>query len=206
MVTKEQCLLNKVLENLKYNYGGDNELIDNILSIYNQGKNYGSEMIFRNNENGLDQALRGFSPSFIVYSILSEDSEFSLRDPFFMVSDGLRSLDGFDVIRMISDEDKQKLLNPELFEGLSNTEISEAFDDFVHENYPQIYENVDTDVLYDLGYRTAYSILNADWGKLVQELQQYNPDDELNESKTIKLTERDLKKLTNKILKEIMKK
>ena len=205
MVTKEQCLLDRVLNEL--DYGRNDRLAQYVLAAYNQGKKYASDMVFQNDEHGLDQALQGYSPSFIVFSIIGEDSEYDPKDPFFTIDSGIRSIDGYDFQRMLTPEDKQKLLNQDILDELDNTDIMDAFDTFVRENYPQMYNNLDFDWLYDMGYRTEYDMLKADWAKLVQELQQYaQQQQQVNEAKTVKLTGNDLRRMTNKILKEIVNK
>lgn len=204
MATKEQCLLDRVLSEL--DYGRNDRLAQYVLAAYNQGKRYASDMIFQNDERGLDQALQGYSPSFIVYSIIGDDTEYDPRAPFFIIDSGIRSIDGYDFQRMLTPEDKQKLMRPEIFEELDSTDIMDAFDTFVNQNYPQIYRGLDFDWLYDMGYRTEYSILNADWNELVKELQQYAQQQQVNEGKAVKLNENDLRGMTNKILKEILKK
>lgn len=205
MVTKEQCLLDRVLNEL--DYGRNDRLAQYVLAAYNQGKKYASDMVFQNDERGLDQALQGYSPSFIVFSIIGEDSEYDPKDPFFTIDSGIRSIDGYDFQRMLTPEDKQKLLNQDILDELDNTDIIDAFDTFVQENYPQMYNNLDFDWLYDMGYRTEYDILKADWAKLVQELQQYaQQQQQVNEAKTVKLSGNDLRRMTNKILKEIVNK
>ena len=203
MATKEQCLLDRVLSEL--DYGRNDRLAQYVLAAYNQGKRYASDMIFQNDERGLDQALQGYSPSFIVYSIIGDDTEYDPRAPFFIIDSGIRSIDGYDFQRMLTPEDKQKLMRPEIFEELDSTDIMDAFDTFVNQNYPQIYRGLDFDWLYDMGYRTEYDMLRADWGQLVQKLQQYaQQQGQVNETKTVKLNERDLRKMTNRILKEII--
>ena len=205
MVTKEQCLLDRVLNEL--DYGRNVRLAQYVLAAYNQGKKYASDMVFQNDERGLDQALQGYSPSFIVFSIIGEDSEYDPRAPFFTIDSGIRSIDGYDFQRMLTPEDKQKLLNQDILDELDNTDIMDAFDTFVRENYPQMYNNLDFDWLYDMGYRTEYDMLKADWAKLVQELQQYaQQKQQVNETKTVKLSGNDLRRMTNKILKEIVNK
>ena len=205
MVTKEQCLLDRVLSEL--DYGRNDRLIQYVLAAYNEGKKYASDMIFQNDERGLDQALQGYSPSFIVFSIIGEDSEYDPKDPFFTIDSGIRSIDGYDFQRMLTPEDKQKLLSQDVLDELDNTDIMDAFDTFVRENYPQMYNNLDFDWLYDMGYRTEYDMLRADWTKLVQELQQYaQQQQQVNEAKTVKLSGNDLRRMTNKILKEIVNK
>ena len=204
MVTKEQCLVDRVLEELEY--GRNDRLAQYVLAAYNEGKRYASDMIFQNDERGLDQALEGYSPSFIVYSIIGDDSEYDPRAPFFTIDSGIRSIDGYDFQRMLTPEDRQKLLNDDILGELDNTDIMDAFDTFVNKNYPQIYRGLDFDWLYDMGYRTEYDMLRADWGQLVQELQQYaQQQQQVNEGKTVKLSENDLRGMTNKILKEILK-
>ena len=203
MLTKEQCLLKEVFNEIEY--GRNSRLIQQVLATYNQGKRYASDMIFQNDERGLDQGLEGYSPSFIVYSIIGDDSEYDVQDPFFIIKNGIQSIGGYDFERMLTPEDYQKLSRMEIFEELDNTNITDAFDSFVEENYPQIYRNIDTDVLYDLGYRTEYDMLNADWNKLVQEIQQYGQQQQINESRTVKLNESDLRKMVNKALKKILK-
>ena len=94
MVTKEQCLLSQVLDKLEY--GRNDRLARYVLDTYNEGKKYASEMIFRNDERGLDQALQGYSPSFIVYSVIGDDTEYDPRAPFFTIDNGIKSIDGYD--------------------------------------------------------------------------------------------------------------
>jgi len=202
MVTKEQCLVDRILGELEY--GRNDRLAQYVLAAYNQGKRYASDMIFQNDERGLDQALQGYSPSFIVYSIIGDDTEYDPRAPFFTIDSGIRSIDGYDFQRMLTPEDRQKLLNQDVLGELDGSDITDAFDTFLHTNYPQVYDNIDFDWLYDIGYRTEYSILNADWNKLVKELQQY-AQQQVNEGKTVKLTGNDLRGMTNKILKEVLK-
>ena len=203
MVTKEQCLLSQVLDKLEY--GRNDRLARYVLDTYNEGKKYASEMIFRNDERGLDQALQGYSPSFIVYSVIGDDTEYDPRAPFFTIDNGIRSIDGYDFQRMLTPEDKQKLLNDDILGELDGDDITNAFDTFVHSNFPQVYDAIDFDWLYDMGYRNEYQILNADWNELVKELQQYTQQQgQVNEGKTVKLNERDLQKMTNRIVKEII--
>ena len=203
MVTKEQCLLSQVLDKLEY--GRNDRLARYVLDTYNEGKKYASEMIFRNDERGLDQALQGYSPSFIVYSVIGDDTEYDPRAPFFTIDNGIKSIDGYDFQRMLTPEDKQKLLNDDILGELDGDDIINAFDTFVHSNFPQVYDDIDFDWLYDMGYRNEYQILNADWNELVKEFQQHTQQQgQVNEGKTVKLNERDLQKMTNRIVKEII--
>lgn len=191
MVTKEQCLLNKALEQIDYDR--NQRLIQAIANIYNYGKKYSSDMIFMNDERGLDAGLEGYSPSFIVYSLINEDSEYNARDPFFVIENGIKSIDGYDFRRMLQPEDMQKLMTNDVFEELDDTDITDAFDEFVQANYPQQYRALDFDNLYDMGYRTGGHVMQADWNQLVKELMEYKP--ELDESRVLEMTEEELRKM-----------
>ena len=191
MVTKEQCLLNKALEQIDYDR--NQRLIQAIVNIYNYGKKYSSDMIFMNDERGLDAGLEGYSPSFIVYSLINEDSEYNARDPFFVIENGIKSIDGYDFRRMLQPEDMQKLMTNDVFEELDDTDITDAFDEFVQANYPQQYRALDFDNLYDMGYRTGGHVMQADWNQLVKELMEYKP--ELDESRVLEMTEEELRKM-----------
>lgn len=204
MATKEQYLLNRVLNELEY--GGNDRLAQYVLAAYNQGKKYASDMIFQNDENGFYQALKGFGEAEICKIFYETLGDFDQSAPFFTVDYKLNSINTDEFIRMLTPEDKQKLMRPEIFEELDNTDIMDAFDTFVSKNYPQIYRDLDFDWLYDMGYRTEYDMLNADWNQLVKELQQYaQQQQQVNERRTVKLSENDLRGMTNKILKEILK-
>ena len=203
MVTKEQCLLNRVFAELEY--GRNDRLAQYVLAAYNQGKRYASDMIFQNDENGFYQALKGLGEAEICKVFYETVGDFDQSAPFFTVDYKLNSVDTDEFIRMLTPEDKQKLMRPEIFEELDNTDIMDAFDTFINKNYPQIDRDLDFDWLYDMGYRTEYDMLKADWNELVKELQQYaQQQGQVNETKTVKLNEKDLRKMTNKILKEIV--
>ncbi len=205
MVTKEQCLLDRIISVIEY--GRNNRIAKYVLAAFNEGKKYTSDMIFQNDERGLDQGLQGYSPSFIVYSLIGDDTKYDPSAPFFTVDSGIRSIDGYDFQRMLTPEDSKKLLNNDVLDELDDSDIMDAFDCFVHENYPQMYNNLDFDWLYVMGYRTEYDMLKADWTKLVQELQQYaQQQKQVSEAKAVKLTGNDLRRMTNKILKEIVNK
>ena len=102
MVTKEQCLLEKILDEV--DYGRNQRMIDQLVKSYNAGKQYLSEMVFMNNEDWLDYALRNETPSFIVFSLTNEENQYSRNDPLFTVGDSIRSFDGYEFRRML-DED-----------------------------------------------------------------------------------------------------
>lgn len=189
MVTKEQCLLNRILESV--DYSGNGRLAQAVVSAYNSGKKYASDMIFQNDERGLDQGLEGFSPSFIVYSLVGEDNEYNPRDPFFVIENGIKSIDGYDFRRMLKPEDSQRLLVDTVLEQLDDSDVSDAFDEFVRQNYPQEYNALDLDELYDLGYRTGGHILEADWNQLVKELQQNSA----GQGQVMEMTEEELREI-----------
>lgn len=196
MVTKEQCLLNRALEEM--HYGRNQGLMMAVMNAFNNGKQYISEKVFINNESGIDSALSDFTPSQIIRAVLGEDSEYRIDEPFFVVEgDEIRSIDGYDFKEMLGQGGAQGLLTDEVVEELvSAGEIGEAFDDYVSVNYPQDYENIDTYALYDMGYRTEGQILQADWDQLVKELINQRP---------VSLDENDIRSITNKVISEIKK-
>ena len=196
MVTKEQCLLNRAIEEM--HYGRNQGLMVAMMNAFNNGKQYISEKVFINNESGLDSALSDFTPSQIIRAVLGEDSEYRIDEPFFVVEgDEIRSIDGYDFKEMLGQGGAQGLLTDEVVEELvSAGEIGEAFDDYVSVNYPQDYENIDTYALYDMGYRTEGQILQADWDQLVKELINQRP---------VSLDENDIRSITNKVISEIKK-
>ncbi len=206
MVTKEQCLLKKIMDELSY--GGDPKLVEYVVASYNQGKQYASDMIFVNDENGLDRGLKGFSPSFIVYSLIGENSEYNPKDPFFTINNGIRSFDGYDFERMLKPEDVAKILNEDVIEELDSYALEEAFEMFIEENYPDFYKNIyygDYDDLFD---NISYELPKSDWNQLVKQLServQQGPGGDLNESRVVRLEAKDLKRMTNQILREIVK-
>jgi hypothetical protein len=204
MVTKEQCLLNRVLAELEY--GRNDRLAQYVLAAYNQGKRYASDMIFQNDENGFYQALKGLGEAEICKVFYETVGDFDQSAPFFTVDYKLNSVDTDEFIRMLTPEDKQKLLNQDILDELDSSDITDAFDTFLHTNYPQVYDSIDLDWLYDMDYRTEYQILNADWNQLVKELQEYRPGEDLNETRSIRLSESDLRKMTNEAVKKILNK
>ena len=201
MVTKEQCLLDQALNELEYDR--NERLTRYILNAYNQGKKYVSEMVFPNDENGVFQALKGWGEAEICKILYETLGDFDTSTPFFTVDYKLNSIDAYDFVRMLTPEDKQKMMNQDIFEELDNTDIMDAFDSFVQANYPQLYNSLDFDMLYDMGYRTEYDMLGADWNQLVKELQQY-ASQQVNEG-VVNLSENDLRSMTNKILNEVLK-
>lgn len=192
MVTKEQCLINQALEEI--DYGRNEGLIQNVITSFNVSKKYVSEKIFINNEQGLNTALQGMPPASIVYAVLGEGNEFRIDDPFFIVTgDEIKSIDGYDLRRMIQPQDMKEMLSRHIEQELSDTDIFDAFDEFVQSNYPQQYNEIDTDNLYDMGYRSGSQIIDADWNQLVKQLMQFQP--QLDEGRVLEMTEEELRKM-----------
>ena len=195
MITKEQCLLKQILSEI--DFGRNRNLVNAAVTMYNDGKQYASDMIFMNDENGLDSGLEGYSPSFIVYSLVGENSEYDARDPFFTIENGIKSFDGYGFERMLKPEDMQKLLSKEVLEELDDSDFFEAFERFLQTNYPQIHENFDYNALDDYD---AYDYMKANWDELAKSIGQQQEG-----GQAVKLSESDLKKIINKTLSEVNK-
>lgn len=192
MVTKEQCLINQALEEI--DYGRNEGLIQNVITSFNVSKKYVSEKIFINNEQGLNTALQGMPPASIVYAVLGEGNEFRIDDPFFIVTgDEIKSIDGYDLRRMIQPADTKEMISRNIFNELSDTDIFDAFDAFVQANYPQQYNQIETGNLYDMGFRNGYSILDVDWNQLVEKLMHFQP--QLDEGRVLEMTDEELRKM-----------
>ena len=192
MVTKEQCLINQALEEI--DYGRNEGLIQNVITSFNVSKKYVSEKIFINNEEGLNTALQGMPPASIVYAVLGEGNEFRIDDPFFIVTgDEIKSIDGYDLRRMIQPADTKEMISRNIFNELSDTDIFDAFDAFVQANYPQQYNQIETGNLYDMGFRNGYSILDVDWNQLVEKLMHFQP--QLDEGRVLEMTDEELRKM-----------
>ena len=201
MVTKEQCLLKRVIELI--GYGRNPELTKYVLAGYNQGKNYLADCVFQNNDDGLDYALERYAPSQIINFVTGEDSEYNADDPLFVLDGGgLRSLDGYDFERMLRPEDAQKILNEDVLESLDDMDYYDAFEDFLRANYPDFYNKFDYDMLD--GYN-SYDFAKADWNELIKQLMS-NPAQRVNENKkSVRLNESDLKSMADSIIKEVLK-
>ena len=198
MVTKEQCLLSIIMGEVSYDRNP--RLNEIVAQVFNYGKKYSSDKIFVNDENGLDKGLEGYSPSFIVYSIIGEDSEYDARDPFFTIDSGIRSLDTYDLERKFPEELK-KLVCWDVVQFLDDSDCWDAFDTFVRENYGNVYQNIDFDELD--GYSTE-EFFETNWDELVKSLMQSQPGQTINEA--VKLNKQDLKRMTKRIMNEIMSK
>lgn len=198
MVTKEQCLLSKIMDEV--GYGRNPRLNEIVAKVLNYGKKYSSDMIFVNDENGLDRGLQGYSPCFIVYSLIGEDNEYDAHDPFFTIDGGIRSLDTYDLEREFPEE-LQKLVCWDVVQFLDDSDCYDAFDTFVRQNYQKVYHNLDFDALDN--YSTE-EFFEANWDELVKSLMQQQQGQQMNEA--VKLSEQDLKRMTDKIVKEIINK
>ena len=198
MVTKEQCLLSAIMDEVSYDRNP--RLNEIVAQVFNYGKKYGSDMIFVNDEKGLDEGLRGHSPSFIVYSIIGEDSEYDVRDPFYTIDSGIHSLDTYDLQRNFPKE-LQKLVCWDVVQFLEESDCLDAFDTFVRQNYQNVYNNLDFDALDN--YSTE-EFFEADWDELAKSLMQSQPGQTMNEA--VKLNKQDLKRMTKRIMNEIMSK
>ena len=187
MVTKEDCLLNQILN--AADYGKNNGLRDIITKVFNYGKKYASDMIFVNDENGLDKGLEGYSPSFIVSSLLNEYGHYDSEDPFFTIKDGIYSLDTYDLKREFPEEVK-KLVCWDVVQFLDDYECFEAFETFVKSNYQGAYRDMDFDKLenYDVE-----GLFDADWNELAKSLVN-------KEKQVTRLSEADLRAMINKTL------
>lgn len=183
MKTKAQCLLEKILSEVEY--GRNPRLGEQVVHSYNAGKKYASDMLFLNDENGLDQGLQGFSPSFIVYSLIGEDNSYNARDPFFVVESGIRSLDAYDLERMLDEDGMKRITGWDVVQFLDDMDCFDAFESFIYKNYPQQYNSINTDSIED--YSTE-DFFNANWDELAKNLMSQ----QVNEGRTLELTEEEL--------------
>lgn len=197
MKTKAQCLLEKILNEVEY---GRNPRLGEILTnAYNVGKKYSSDMIFLNDENGLDKGLRGYSPSFIVYSLIGEDSEYNAKDPFFTIDSGIRSIDAYDFERMLDEDGLNRITGWDVVQFLDDSDALDAFESFIYWNYPQQYRSMNTDAIEDY---TTEQFFDANWEELAKSLM----GQQANEGRTLELSESDLRKMTNEAVKKILNK
>ncbi len=197
MKTKAQCLLEKILNEVEY---GRNPRLGEILTnAYNVGKKYSSDMIFLNDENGLDKGLRGYSPSFIVYSLIGEDSEYNAKDPFFTIDSGIRSIDAYDFERMLDEDGLNRITGWDVVQFLDDSDALDAFESFIYWNYPQQYRSMSTEAIEDY---TTEQFFDANWEELAKSLM----GQQANEGRTLELSESDLRKMTNEAVKKILNK
>ena len=197
MVTKEQCLLSRVLDELEY--GRNDRLAQYVLAAYNQGKKYASDMIFQNDERGLDQALQGYSPSFIVYSLIGEDSEYNASDPFFTIDSGIRSIDAYDFERMLDEDGLKRITGWDVVQFLDDSDAFDAFESYVYYNYPQQYRSMNTDAIEDY---TTEQFFNADWDELAKSLIGQS----VNEGMVFEMTHEELKRIISEGTQKVLEK
>ena len=183
MKTKAQCLLEKILNEVEY--GRNPRLGEQVMHSYNVGKKYSSDMIFLNDENGLDKGLQGYSPSFIVYSLIGEDSEYNAKDPFFTIDSGIRSVDAYDFERMLDEDGLNRITGWDVVQFLDDSDAFDAFESFIYWNYPQQYKSMNTEAIEDY---TTEDFFNANWEELAKSLM----GQQVNEGRTLELTEEEL--------------
>ena len=183
MKTKAQCLLERIMSDIEY--GRNPGLAKEVIHSFNLGKKYSSDMIFLNDENGLDEGLQGYSPSFIVYSLIGEDSEYNARDPFFTIDSGIRSIDAYDFERMLDEDGLKRITGWDVVQFLDDSDAFDAFESFIYNNYPQQYRSINTEAIEDY---TTEQFFDANWDELAKSLMQQP----VNEGRTLELTEEEL--------------
>ena len=188
MKTKAQCLLERILSDVEY--GRNPGLAKELIHSFNLGKKYSSDMIFLNDENGLDEGLQGYSPSFIVYSLIGEDSEYKARDPFFTVDSGIRSIDAYDFERMLDEDGWKRVTSWDVVQFLDDTDVFDAFESFIYYNYPQEYRSMSTEQIEDY---TTEQFFNANWDELAKGLMQQ----QVNEDRVFEMTEEELRTIVS---------
>ena len=166
-------------------YGRNPGLAKEVIHSFNLGKKYSSDMIFLNDENGLDEGLQGYSPSFIVYSLIGEDSEYNARDPFFTIDSGIRSIDAYDFERMLDEDGLKRITGWDVVQFLDDSDAFDAFESFIYNNYPQQYRSINTEAIEDY---TTEQFFDANWDELAKSLMQQP----VNEGRTLELTEEEL--------------
>ena len=183
MKTKAQCLFERIMSNIEY--GNNTRLGEMVIQSYNAGKKYSSDMLFLNDEKGLDAGLEGYSPSFIVYSLIGEDSSYNAKDPFFVIENGIRSLDAYDVERMLDEDGWKRVTSWDVVQFLDESDMFDAFESFIYFNYPQEYRSMNTEALED--YSTE-QFFEANWDELAKSLMQQ----QVNEGRVLEMTEEEL--------------
>ena len=195
MKTKAKCIFERVMSTIEY--GNNVRLGEMVVKSFNAGKKYSSDMLFLNDEKGLDEGLQGYSPSFIVYSLIGEDSNYNAKDPFFVIENGIRSLDAYDVERMLDEDGWKRMTSWDVVQFLDESDMFDAFESFIYFNYPQEYKSMNTEPLEDY---TTEQFFQADWDELAKSLLQQS----VNEGRVFEMTEEELKNMikygTNKLL------
>ena len=193
MKTKAQCLLERIMSDIEY--GRNPGLAKEVIHSFNLGKKYSSDMIFLNDENGLDEGLQGYSPSFIVYSLIGEDSEYNARDPFFTIDSGIRSIDAYDFERMLDEDGLSRITGWDVVQFLDDSDAFDAFESFIYNNYPQQYRSMNTEAIEDY---TTEQFFDANWDELAKSLMQQP----VKEGRVLEMTEEELRRIVSEGAKE----
>ena len=188
MKTKAQCLLERIMSDIEY--GRNPGLAKEVIHSFNLGKKYSSDMIFLNDENGLDEGLQGYSPSFIVYSLIGEDSEYNAKDPFFTIDSGIRSIDAYDFERMLDEDGLNRITGWDVVQFLDDSDAFDAFESFIYNNYPQQYRSMNTEAIEDY---TTEQFFDANWDELAKSLLQQP----VNEGRVLEMTEEELRTIVS---------
>ena len=188
MKTKAQCLLERIMSDIEY--GRNPGLAKEVIHSFNLGKKYSSDMIFLNDENGLDEGLQGYSPSFIVYSLIGEDSEYNAKDPFFTIDSGIRSIDAYDFERMLDEDGLNRITGWDVVQFLDDSDAFDAFESFIYNNYPQQYRSMNTEAIEDY---TTEQFFDANWDELAKSLMQQP----VNEGRVLEMTEEELRTIVS---------
>lgn len=197
MKTKAQCLLERIMSDVEY---GRNPRIGEVLvNAYNAGKKYSSDMLFLNDEKGLDEGLQGYSPSFIVYSLIGEDSNYNAKDPFFVVEDGIRSIDTYDVMKTLDEDGWKRMTSWDVVQFLDDSDAFDAFESFIYWNYPQEYRSMNTEAIEDY---TTEQFFNANWDELAKSLMQQS----VNEGRVLEMTEEELNEIIREGTQKVLEK
>jgi hypothetical protein len=176
-------------------YGRNPGLAKEVIHSFNLGKKYSSDMIFLNDENGLDEGLQGYSPSFIVYSLIGEDSEYNAKDPFFTIDSGIRSIDAYDFERMLDEDGLNRITGWDVVQFLDDSDAFDAFESFIYNNYPQQYRSMNTEAIEDY---TTEQFFDANWDELAKSLMQQP----VNEGRVLEMTEEELRTIVSEGAKE----
>lgn len=197
MKTKAQCLLERIMSNIEYS--GNHRLGEMLVHSYNAGKKYSSDMLFLNDEKGLDEGLQGYSPSFIVYSLIGEDSNYNAKDPFFVVEDGIRSVEAYDVMRTLDEDGWKRMTSWDVVQFLDDSDAFDAFESFIYWNYPQEYRSMNTEAIEDY---TTEQFFNANWDELAKSLMQQS----VNEGRVLEMTEEELNEIIREGTQKVLEK
>ena len=196
MKTKVQCLYEEILKNM--GYGMNLPLKMEVVSLFNQGKRYSGDMIYVNNDDGLDEGLRGYSPSFIVNSLVGGDSGYNVKYPFFTVDNGIQSVSFQEFRRMLEEEDITRFVTRETVGLLDDYDVFSAFASFVYANYPNQEESVNLNAVEDY---TADQLFDADWNELAESLMGQRTDD-----RVLEMTEEELNEIIREGTQKVLEK